>query len=156
MFNNLLKSIVHNLGVIIVGFVFAFLCTRIDLFLNLTNFQSFLTISVGLLLLTIGFLIRLWATYYFYEHKMGVIKLSPQNTLLTTGPYRFSRNPLYLGGNVFIFFGAVIFLGSPTGIALTILQLPLTDWMVRREEKQLERTFGKEWTEYKKRVRRWL
>jgi protein-S-isoprenylcysteine O-methyltransferase Ste14 len=57
------------------------------------------------LLLALGFLLRVWATVYFYRHSMRVISLEPQTALITSGPYRFSRNPLYLGGNVFIFFG---------------------------------------------------
>ena len=156
MFDNLLDSITHNLGVVIVGFIFAFICTRLDLFLKLPNLQSLLIISLGLLFLAVGFLLRTWATYYFYKHKMAVIKLVPQKTLITGGPYRFSRNPLYLGGNVFIFFGAALCFGSPTGLILTALHLPIMDLMVRREEKQLAKTFGKEWTEYKKHVRRWI
>jgi len=40
---------------------------------------------------------------FFYEQHMSVIRLEPQKELFTAGPYGFSRNPLYLGGNVFIF-----------------------------------------------------
>ena len=99
---------------------------------------------------------RLWATFHFYVHNMRVISLEPQTTLITSGPYRFSRNPLYLGGNVFIFFGAALLLGSPMALVVTALHIPLMDRFIRREEKQLERHFGDEWRSYKRRVRRWL
>lgn len=87
---------------------------------------------------------------------MGVISLQPQKTLLTSGPYAFSRNLLYLDGNVFIFLGAALFLGSPTALAATLVHLSLMDRMVRREERQLEQTFGDWWTSYRRRVRRWI
>ncbi len=87
---------------------------------------------------------------------MKVIKLTPQNTLITEGPFRYSRNPLYLGGNLFIFLGAVLVVGSPSCIVFTFIELVLTNVMISREEKQLERTFGRGWLDYKKRVRRWI
>ena len=98
----------------------------------------------------------MWATAHFYAHKMRVISLEPQETLITSGPYRFSRNPLYLGGNVFIFFGAALLFGSPTALVVTAIHIPLMDLFIRREERQLERVFGGAWQDYKKRVRRWL
>ena len=79
---------------------------------------------------------------------MRVISLKPQGTLITSGPYRFTRNPPYLGGNVFIFFGAALFFGSPTALVATALHLPLMDRFIRREEEQLERRFGEEWRTY--------
>jgi hypothetical protein len=96
----------------------------------------------GSLLVADGFLLRMWATYIFYEHRMKVISLSPQAVLVTSGPYRFSRNPLYLGGNVSVFFGAGCLLGSPSALVLTVLHLPLVDLFIRREETQLEARFG--------------
>jgi protein-S-isoprenylcysteine O-methyltransferase Ste14 len=71
--------------------------------------------------------LRLWATSHFYAHRMRVISLEPRATLVTSGPYRFSRNPLYLGGNVFIFSGSALLLGSPTALIATLLHLPLVD-----------------------------
>ncbi len=87
---------------------------------------------------------------------MKVISLKPQKKLLTKGPYSFSRNPLYLGGNIFIFYGASFVLGSPFALVITTLGIFLTDHMIKREEGQLEKKFGKEWTSYAKKVRRWI
>jgi protein-S-isoprenylcysteine O-methyltransferase Ste14 len=156
MFVNLLKSILHNIGVVILGLGIAYLGTRVDALLGVSAFASPLVQAAALLLLALGFLVRVWATVYFYAHKMRVISLEPQKTLITSGPYRFSRNPLYLGGNVFIFFGAALLFGSPTALFATAMHIPLMDLFIRREEEQLERDFGEEWQSYKKRVRRWL
>jgi protein-S-isoprenylcysteine O-methyltransferase Ste14 len=156
VFVNLLKAILHNIGVLLVGLGVGYAGTLADLLLGLSRFGSFPEKLAGLLLLTLGFVVRLWATYYFYVQKMSVISLEPQRALITSGPYRYSRNPLYLGGNVFIFFGAALLLGSPTALIVTALHVPLMDLFIRREERQLERDFGDEWLSYKKRVRRWL
>ena len=153
---NLLKSILHNLGVVLVGFGFAFLGREIDSFLGITDFHSVFTAIAAWLCLIIGFLVRVWAAFHFYQQRMKVISLVPQKKLITTGPFRFSRNPLYLGGNLFIFLGAVLYLGSPSGIVLTAINLIFVDLMIRREEKQLAHDFGEEWVSYRKRAHRWL
>ena len=153
---NLLKSILHNIGVVIAGLGFAYLCTLVDGLVGAPTFASPLAMVAALLLLALGFLARAWATVHFYAHRMRVISLEPQGTLITSGPYRFSRNPLYLGGNVFIFFGAALLFGSPTALVVTAIHIPLMDRFIRREERQLERDFGEAWRNYKKRVRRWL
>ena len=153
---NLFKSVLHNIGVVIVGLGVALLGRRGDSVFGISGFHSTFATSVGWLLLVVGFLVRVWATFYFYERQMKVISLVPQRTLITSGPYRFSRNPLYLGGNVFIFFGTGLLLGSPTALFITVLHLPFVDLFIRREEKQLEKEFGQEWARYKKQVRRWI
>jgi len=152
----LFKSVLHNIGVVIASLGFAFIGTRLDLILGIRDFRSALTPVVGSLLLIVGFLLRVWATFYFYQKRMKVISLSPQQTLITSGPYRFSRNPLYLGGNVFVFLGAASLLGSPAAVFVTIIHLPFVDLFIRREERQLEREFGEQWLQYRKRVRRWI
>ena len=153
---NLLKSTLHNAGVVIVGLGVAYLGRMVDSLFGISSFVSPLAKAGALLLLGLGFLVRLWATFHFYVHNMRVISLEPQTTLITSGPYRFTRNPLYLGGNVFIFLGAALLLGSPTALVVTALHIPLMDRFIRREERQLERKFGDEWRSYKGRVRRWL
>jgi len=155
-FVNLVKSLLHNIGVVIVGFGVALLGTTLDSLLGFHAFKSLPATVAAWPLIAVGFLLRVWATFLFYEQSMKVISLVPQNRLITTGPYRFSRNPLYLGGNGFIFLGAAVILGSPSGVFLTILAILGAELMIRREEKQLEHEFGKEWLRYKSQVRRWL
>src|SRR5262249_12770271 len=138
MLANLLKSILHNIGVVVVGLGIAYLGTRADSVLGFSAFASPVVRAAAVLLLVLGFLLRVWATVHFYAHRMRVISLEPQETLITTGPYRFSRNPLYLGGNVFIFFGAALLFGSPTALVATATHIPLMDLFIRREERQLE------------------
>ena len=156
MWINLLKSVLHNIGVVIVSLALAYLGTIIDSSLGIPRFTSSVITAFGVLLVICGFLLRVWATTHFYAHMMRVISLHPQNSLITTGPYRYSRNPLYLGANVFCFFGAALLLGSPTAVLLTILHLPFVDLMIRREEKQLQREFGEDFRIYKSKVRRWF
>ena len=130
---SLLKSLLHNAGVVMVGFAFALLGKGLDSVSGITSFHGRWITAVACLLLILGFLLRVWATFYFYDQRMRVISLVPQSALFTTGPYRISRNPLYLGGNVFIFLGAVLALGSPSGIVLTALNVLLVDVMIRRK-----------------------
>jgi protein-S-isoprenylcysteine O-methyltransferase Ste14 len=156
VYASLLKSVLHNVGVAFVAFGLALLGTLVDRLLGVAGFAYTLATGTGLGLLVLGFLVRVWATFHFYEHGMRVISLTPQRALITAGPYRFSRNPLYLGGNVFMFFGAALLEGSPTALVATAIHIPLMDRFVRREEVQLERDFGEAWRSYKQRVRRWL
>ena len=153
---NLLKSVLHNLGVVIVSLALAYLATIIDSLVEFQGFSSPLAAGFGGLLILLGFLIRVWATFDFYNHRMRVISLEPQGSLVTTGPFRYSRNPLYLGGNVFCFFGAALLFGSPSALILTTLHIPFVNLMIRREERQLELKFGDQFCAYKKQVRRWL
>jgi protein-S-isoprenylcysteine O-methyltransferase Ste14 len=153
---NLFKSVLHNIGVVAVGFVVALLGVALDRVLGLRAFGWPQLAVIGWVLVAMGFLLRVWAAHEFYERRMKVIVLVPQGHLVTTGPYEFTRNPLYVGGNVFIFLGACLILGTPGGCIVTLLHLPLVHWMIRREEAQLERVFGEEWRRYSQRVRRWV
>src|SRR5690348_9704817 len=135
---SLLKSVLHNIGVVLVGFAVAYVGTRLDFLLGWRQFHAAFATAAGWVLLDAGFLLRTWAAFDFYERKMKVISLNPQRKLVTTGPYRFTRNPLYLGGNVFIFFGAALLFGSPGALLITAAHLPLVDLFIRREERQLE------------------
>ncbi len=156
MTTNLFKSLLHNIGIVMFSLALAYLGTVVDSLLGLPTLSSKIAATIGVLLLVLGFLLRLWAVVHFYNHNMRVISLEPQGSLVTAGPYRYSRNPLYLGANVFCFIGAALLFGSPTALIMTAVHLPFVNLMIRREERQLEREFGERFRAYKKQVRRWL
>lgn len=80
----------------------------------------------------------------------------PTTTVVTSGVYRFTRNPLYLA--LLHVYGAVALLfGSLWPFLLLAVLLPvLVKGIVEREERYLERKFGEPYRAYKARVRRWL
>jgi protein-S-isoprenylcysteine O-methyltransferase Ste14 len=153
---NLLKSVFFSLGVAAVGLCIALIGKMLDSLLGIKGFEFLFTTIAAWMLFSIGFFFRTWATFCFYERRMKVISLKPQQTLITTGPYRISRNPLYLGGNAFMFFGAALLMGSPAGLFIVAAHIPLVDLFIRREERQLEQIFGEQWIQYKKRAGRWF
>jgi protein-S-isoprenylcysteine O-methyltransferase Ste14 len=85
-----------------------------------------------------------------------VSPFSASSALVTTGPYRFSRNPGYLG-MALVFAGISLMSGALWSLAALVPTLALVEFgVIRREERYLERTFGAEYREYKARTRRWL
>jgi len=79
----------------------------------------------------------------------------PSNLVLS-GPYRYSRNPLYFGG-LLALLGLVIVWSSVVTAFLTFLVYLIFRYVfIKREEVILEEEFGDEYLEFKNRVRRWL
>ena len=80
----------------------------------------------------------------------------PTTAIVRTGPYRFSRNPIYLAFSMLqlgisIWVNSVWLLATLAGAAALILYV-----VIRREEQYLERRFGARYLDYKASVRRWL
>ena len=76
--------------------------------------------------------------------------------LVTTGPYRFSRNPGYLG-MALAYAGIVILASAPWALIVLVGALIVVDrGVIAREERCLESTFGEAYRRYKRRTRRWL
>ena len=76
--------------------------------------------------------------------------------IVTTGPYRISRNPAYLG-MALVYTGIALSTGATWALLTLIPTLILIDrGVIAREERNLERNFGEEYTRFKTRTRRWL
>jgi protein-S-isoprenylcysteine O-methyltransferase Ste14 len=80
----------------------------------------------------------------------------PTTTIVSSGPYRFSRNPIYLAFSIFVlgiacWFNSLWLLGT-LAAAMSLMSFVV----IPREERYLERRFNAEYLEYKAKVRRWL
>ena len=85
-----------------------------------------------------------------------VIPFQPSTALVVDGPYRISRNPIYLGMAA-LYVGLAFILGLMWALLFLPLVLLAVDRLViAREEPYLERKFGQDYVEYKSRVRRWI
>lgn len=81
---------------------------------------------------------------------------SASTALVTTGPYRISRNPGYLG-MALVYAGIAVSAEALWALAPLPAVLAVIDrGVIAREERYLERKFGAPYVEYKRRVRRWL
>jgi len=80
----------------------------------------------------------------------------PAVTLVTTGPYRFSRNPMYLAAGL-LYAAAALWLDKPwTLAALAPCLLVIEFGVIRREERYLDGKFGATYRAYRASVRRWF
>jgi protein-S-isoprenylcysteine O-methyltransferase Ste14 len=80
----------------------------------------------------------------------------PTTAIVRTGPYRFSRNPIYLAFSL-LQLGIALWANSLWLLLTLVVAVALVHYVViRREEQYLERRFGDEYLAYKASVRRWL
>jgi protein-S-isoprenylcysteine O-methyltransferase Ste14 len=81
---------------------------------------------------------------------------TPTTAIVTDGPYRFSRNPIYLGF-VLLVTGIPLIFGFYWGAILSLVAIDAYNRLIiSREEQYLEKKFGQSYLDYKSRVRRWL
>ena len=111
---------------------------------------------LGLPLLAWGYLqYRLVGRYRIARGGGGPGLEVPPERLVTSGPYRFTRNPLYLGHLIF-FAGLAVTFRSYFALALFLGHAVWFDRRVRADESRLAARFGTDYTDYMGRVRRWL
>lgn len=97
-----------------------------------------------------------WGIGMLAVHRTGLLPGQETRTLVTSGPYRLSRNPLYLG-LVALYVGLGLLLPSLWAVLLTPLAVAAVEWgAIRPEETFLRRHFGAEYEEYSRHTRRWV
>jgi protein-S-isoprenylcysteine O-methyltransferase Ste14 len=121
--------------------------------------SSVLKIAVAFLLLLTGLSFVIWSNIYLliigkggHAEAMGMA-ISPATTkLVTSGPYRYSRNPMVFGA-LSVYLSLVIYMNSLTGlICLLILTILAHSYLKFSEEKRLLKDFGEDYAAYRKKV----
>jgi protein-S-isoprenylcysteine O-methyltransferase Ste14 len=110
----------------------------------------------GLVIAGLSVALGAWAALHFRRAGTHIHPHKPALALVTAGPYRFTRNPMYLALSG-ILLGAAIYLGSLTPfIVIPAFMAIVSERFIEAEEAKLEAAFGAAYLEYKSRVRRWL
>jgi protein-S-isoprenylcysteine O-methyltransferase Ste14 len=139
--------------VLAVGFLLAGLLSRLvieDLRIGPAQ------LVVGTSLLLVGGLMIAAAFLAFIQHRSNIMPHKPAGSLITSGVFRLSRNPIYTG-EVIAILGLGIALGSIGLVAVAILlALTVRQVGILREERHMAARFGAAWEQYCAKTRRWL
>jgi protein-S-isoprenylcysteine O-methyltransferase Ste14 len=115
-----------------------------------------LTVPLGVSLVVIAIALFSSSVAKFRAAGTPVPARRPTTAIVRTGPYRFSRNPIYLAFSLFQL-GIAIWVNSVWLLATLVAAVTLIHFnVIPREERYLERRFGAEYLDYKDSVRRWL
>ncbi len=111
---------------------------------------------IGILLLIIPGIMGVLSFQIMRQSKTAINPRKQTTTIITKGPFSFTRNPLYV--SLLLFYGGIaILVNALWSILLLPVMLIIFDrGVVIREEEYLEQKFGNEYLQYKKRVRRWF
>jgi len=113
---------------------------------------------IGGLILFLGVATSMLATLLFRKDKTTVNPMNPEETttLVTTGIFSITRNPMYLGSFLSIS-STVLFFGSWFGIIILMFFVWfITKFQIIPEEEAMEKLFGNKYDEYRQNVRRWI
>jgi protein-S-isoprenylcysteine O-methyltransferase Ste14 len=123
---------------------------------QLTFSQGHVLNVPGWTLISVGALVTIWAALTLWRHRTTVNPYKAASNLVLSGPFAFSRNPIYLG-DWLVYAGVTLLLDT----FWTLPLVPLVWWVMRyqviaHEEAHLEAMFGQEYLDYMGKVRRWI
>ena len=113
-------------------------------------------VVVGLAAMAVGAGLDSAAMLTMRRHRANILPHRPATTLLTTGPFAWSRNPIYLGNTVMLAGAGVAFANAWLLGAALAAAAAVSGLAIRREERHLEARFGASWLAYRARTPRWL
>ena len=136
-------------------FVIGYLIQKL-IIINNSFFESDGIKTAGIFFFLIALFLLFRGVWKFIATGNTLITMQPANSLQSTGIYKFTRNPMYLG-LILLYLSLTCFIGNWWNIILLpILILILEMYVIKREEKYLERRFGESYVDYKKKVRKWV
>lgn len=112
--------------------------------------------TVGVVLLIVGLVVMFWGMLTFAQSKTAILPMRPASRIVVHGPYRFTRNPMYVGMALAYLGGAIGMNSFWALILFPFVIVTLIHLVIRKEERYLLNAFGSDYDRYRRRVRRWL
>lgn len=136
-------------GGLILGFI-------VHLFAPMNFLPSALAFVIGIPLIVLGFALAFFAIVAMHRADTSPDPRTPTRTIATGGPYRFTRNPIYLGMAI-VYLGIACAINALAALALLPVAIVVIHFgVIAREEKYLAQKFGDEYLRYQKNVKRWI
>jgi Putative protein-S-isoprenylcysteine methyltransferase len=149
-------NINKNIHPPIIALIFIVIAYFLGRFAPLPFVAPLILRNIGLLLTFVGFLLGIGAFVEFRKARTTLDPHGSANQLVSSGIYRFTRNPIYLGFLLMVI-GLPLNSGLYWGVVMAPFYILTMDRLViEREETYLEQKFKDVFTSYKSRVRRWL
>jgi len=111
---------------------------------------------IGVTFLIAGLALVAWGLIVFAKARTGILPGAPANQIVTKGPYRFTRNPMYTGMAIAYIGGSLILNSVWCLILFPIVLILVIKLVIQPEEAYLEKAFPSEFGQYSSRVRRWI
>lgn len=138
------------------GFLLGWLLDWYGYALPLSRVAGSAVEPIGVGIVIIGVFLVAWGLLTFRRARTAIIPSHSASRLVTNGPYRYTRNPMYTGLTI-AYVGAAALIDSAWPlILLPVVLLALTRLVISREEAYLTDAFGAEYGAYQARVGRWL
>lgn len=110
----------------------------------------------GAVLGALGFLVIISGIITFARAGTAIIPVRPASAMVESGPYAYTRNPMYTGMTLVYISAALLLDWIWPILLLPIVLLVLFRLVISREERYLAAEFGEEYEAYRRRVRRWI
>ncbi|MDH6269813.1 protein-S-isoprenylcysteine O-methyltransferase Ste14 [Rhizobium sp. SG_E_25_P2] len=124
--------------------------------IHMLNGVPLLRIAISSLMIGAGIVMAIWAIAALKSHHTALGSMKNTSRLVTTGPFRLTRNPIYLGYTVAAL-GLALATNNLWTAGLAVCAAAATHlWVIRREEQFLQARFGYEFERYRQRTRAWL
>ena len=152
----LIRTLVY--ASLFVGLILVYLPGQVLSWSGITRSSSIGTQqALGMIVGAIGAIIALWCIVTFaFSGKGTPAPFDPPRRLVNRGPYKFVRNPMYIGAGLALT-GAAVFYESWPLLSYAVIFFVITHcFIVWYEEPTLRRTFGKDYETYCQQVKRWL
>src|SRR5688572_969833 len=142
--------------VFMAGFLFGFLLDRYLIAMRISGAASRSIALVGLALMVAGAVLAIAGVLAFRRARTTILPFRAASAMVRDGPYRFTRNPMYVGMTLGYLGLSLAFNTAWPILLLPLVLVAMVKLVITKEEEYLEAVFGDDYRVFKRDVRRWL
>ena len=142
--------------VFVAGFLFGFLLDRYLIAMRISGAASRSVALVGLVMMVAGAVLAIAGVLAFRRARTTILPFRAASAMVRDGPYRFTRNPMYVGMTLGYLGLSLAFNTAWPILLLPLVLVAMVKLVITKEEEYLEAVFGDDYRVYKRGVRRWI